>query len=211
MRWLLGIGLCLAAVGAFLLLAGYDVTLMRWRYGVIRVSPDGWFEQVLAGFRDFGQVVPVAVALIVVATYDPRRKRVMTAIVLAQLLAAGGYNGGKRLVARHRPYAAIEEVAGLSSLAPGETWIGWRPGNSEFRYQSFPSGHSASAFALAAVLAWFYPRLGWMFWILAVGCAGSRYLDAVHWPSDCWAGAVIGGAVAWFTLRLCVGQARGTA
>jgi len=211
MRSLLLVGLWLAVVGGFLLLGRYDVALMRWRYGTLRVQPDGWFEQVLAGFRDFGQIVPVAAALIIVATYDRRRKRVLAAIIVAQLLTAGAYNGGKRLVARYRPYAAIEEVADLSSLTSGESWIGWRPGNSEFRYQSFPSGHSASAFALAAVLAWFYPRLGWMFWTLAVGCAGSRYLDGVHWPSDCLAGAVVGWAAAWLTLRPCVGQAGGTA
>ena len=80
----------------------------------------------------------------------------------------------------------------LESLTPAQSWIGWRPGNKRFNTQSFPSGHSAAAFTLAGVLAFFYPRLRWMFWLLATGCAASRYFDAVHWPSDCLVGVVIG-------------------
>jgi len=201
-RWYVGAGVWFAVLGGFLLLLRYDVALMRWRYRAIHVPPEGWLRQVLLGFRDFGQVVPVVVALIIAATYDRRRKSIITTIFLAQLFAAGSYNAGKWLIARYRPYAAIEEVADLSSLTVGETWVGWRPGNPLFRCQSFPSGHAAAAFAFAGVLGWFYPRLRWMFWVLAVGCAASRCVDGAHWPSDCLAGAVIGYMTAWLTLRL---------
>lgn len=90
----------------------------------------------------------------------------------------------------------------LADLKPADTWLGWRPGNASLMTQSFPSGHAAGAFALAIVLACVYPRLAWMFWTLAVGCALSRYVDAMHWPSDCWVGAVIGYLGARVALRV---------
>ena len=59
-----------------------------------------------------------------------------------------------------------------------------------------------AAFTFAATLAWFYPQLRWMFWILAVGCAASRWIEGLHWPSDCLAGAVIGYLAACLAIRL---------
>ena len=90
----------------------------------------------------------------------------------------------------------------LADLKPADTWLGWRPGNASLITQSFPSGHAAGAFALAIVLGCVYPRLAWMFWTLAVGCTLSRYVDAMHWPSDCWVGAVIGYTAAKLALRV---------
>jgi len=201
-RWGLRIGSWLAVVAGFLLLLRYDVALMQWRHRAPPVAPHGWTRQVLIGFRDFGQVVPFVVVVIIVATFDRRRRSIIVTLVLAELLTAGGYRAGKWLIARPRPCAVFEAESPPASLTAGQTWIGWRPGNQRFEHQSFPSGHTAAAFTFAATLAWFYPQLGWMLWILAVGCAGSRCIDGLHWPSDCVAGAVIGYAAAWLAIRL---------
>lgn len=59
-------------------------------------------------------------------------------------------------------------------------------------YNSFPSGHAASSFALAFILARFYPRGKAFFYGLALLVAFSRlYLDA-HFVSDIFSGAVLG-------------------
>jgi undecaprenyl-diphosphatase len=59
---------------------------------------------------------------------------------------------------------------------------------------SFPSGHAASSFAAATVLAAFAPRLRVAFFLLAAAIAWSRVYNGVHWPSDVLGGAVLGVA-----------------
>ena len=57
-------------------------------------------------------------------------------------------------------------------------------------YQSFPSGHTNTAFALALALSFFWPRLRWAFFTFAVTIAASRVIITAHYLSD-----VIGGAL----------------
>ncbi len=84
----------------------------------------------------------------------------------------------KNLVARPRPFTVLSD---LSILIP-------RPG--EF---SFPSGHTSSSFAAAAV---FYRHLPKKIGIPALVLAGligfSRLYVGVHYPTDVLAGAVMG-------------------
>jgi undecaprenyl-diphosphatase len=101
----------------------------------------------------------------------------------------------KRLIGRGRPMHFDD--AGLFSFK-------WNV--ADWSYQSFPSGHATTAFALAATIGfiserWFYPALA-----LAAAIALSRVTGGVHYPSDVLAGAVVGllGAYAcrqWFAQR----------
>lgn len=94
----------------------------------------------------------------------------------------------KPLVARVRPYVQIPELSIL--VAPER----------EF---SFPSGHSASAFACAWALFRTSPRrYGSPALILAALIALSRLYVGVHYPTDVAAGALIGIALAEVALRL---------
>jgi membrane-associated phospholipid phosphatase len=66
--------------------------------------------------------------------------------------------------------------------------------------ESFPSTHSASAVAFAAVLSRAYPHAAVTFWTLALLCAGLRYVMDAHWPSDVLGGIALGylgGFYAW--------------
>lgn len=65
-------------------------------------------------------------------------------------------------------------------------------GLSVSRCASFPSGHSATAFSVARVLAHQYPDYQWLFYGLAALAAWSRVEVEAHWPSDIVAGALIG-------------------
>ena len=59
-------------------------------------------------------------------------------------------------------------------------------------FDAFPSGHTTSAFALAAVLSHFYPRWRIVFFILACLVAMARVVRGSHWVTDVVAGALLG-------------------
>ncbi len=71
---------------------------------------------------------------------------------------------------------------------------------------SFPSGHSATAFAAATAVAIVSPRLRWPALAIAAAVAISRVYLRVHFPLDILAGAALGAGLgalcAFVTLRL---------
>lgn len=57
---------------------------------------------------------------------------------------------------------------------------------------SFPSGHAALFFALAAIIYFYNKKLGWAFFAAAFLMGLSRVISGVHYPTDIVAGAIIG-------------------
>jgi len=97
----------------------------------------------------------------------------------------------KRLIGRARPELFARE--GLLSFAPD--WFDWS-------HQSFPSGHTTAAFALATVIGflaprWFVPAL-----VLAGAIGVSRIALGAHYPSDVVAGAMVGVLGAYAARRV---------
>jgi undecaprenyl-diphosphatase len=124
--------------------------------------------------------------LLAIPRWMPRRGlgQLALAILLASTCADRVL---KPLVGRERPFASITDVA----------VIGGRPTDA-----SFPSGHSANAFASGYVLAHVVPAgaVGW--WLLAASIAYSRIYLGVHYPSDVLGGAIVGILCGFAAIKL---------
>lgn len=58
--------------------------------------------------------------------------------------------------------------------------------------ESFPSGHTSSAFAVATVLAKKHPKQSWLYYGIAGAVGLARIRSSAHFPSDVLVGAGIG-------------------
>lgn len=75
-----------------------------------------------------------------------------------------------------------------------------------YDYQSFPSGHATTSFALAAVVAFLWPKAFWPAVIFAVLVSLSRVFLGQHYPTDITAGAVLGVLGAYAVRRFFVAR-----
>lgn len=67
-----------------------------------------------------------------------------------------------------------------------------QPFRFQFDFQSFPSGHSATAGALIAIGFLVLPRFRLLFLIFALAVCASRVVVSAHYPSDVLAGLIAG-------------------
>lgn len=93
-------------------------------------------------------------------------------------------NGLKRAIGRPRPK--------FSHAGEFQLWPSMDNG-----FDSFPSGHAAASFAVAAVLAAHLPRGRWVWYGLAAAISCSRVFRSAHFPTDVMAGAVLGVVAGW--------------
>jgi undecaprenyl-diphosphatase len=98
---------------------------------------------------------------------------------------------------------AADGLAGLVKVAVGEN----RPTEPDPlvtipHSHSFPSGHTATAFAGAMVLSYLVPRAAPVFFVLGAAIGYSRLYVGVHFPLDVVGGAVIGLATALLLLAV---------
>ena len=139
----------------------------------------GWLDPVLVGLTVAGYAGLVWIALAVVGAVVSRRR--VVPVVAATAAAVWSVDLVvlvlKHAIGRPRPF---ETVAGADPL------IGYTAGD------SMPSGHAATSFAGAVVLAAFFRRLLPVFFVLAAAVAFSRVYVGVHYPADVVAGAALG-------------------
>lgn len=154
-------------------------------------QPSGWLSSKwLDALRQLGKTL-VPIWLLLLWFYVTGRLRPTLIGLLALLLVAPTVNSLKIVVRRPRPRDVIkaqlerQEINGLL-----HSW-------------SFPSGDTASVFAVATALA---PFVGWylipVFFTLAVGVGFLRVAVLAHYPSDVCVGAVAGIFCGWLALQI---------
>ncbi len=99
--------------------------------------------------------------------------------IMAMLSIAAVVQLLKHLIGRPRPrFAHGDEFVLSPSLTSG--------------LDAFPSGHAANAFGAATVLAWYVPALRAPLFLTAGLVCLSRIIRGSHFPTDVFAGAVLG-------------------
>lgn len=160
------------------------VTWIEILWVVLTVACEGWAMSLIA--------------LAFVYTRTRRLRGLIRATIpaFAALLLAGALaNGLKELVHTPRPLAVLDPARVHVLLEP-------------LRLHAFPSGHSASAAALAA---WALHRWGWPAWpllVLAILGGISRVAVGAHWTFDVLGGWAVGALAALVVRALEVQLAR---
>ncbi len=127
----------------------------------------------------------LALGLLLAALW--RRPSIFVLVAIADLAADGIAYGLRDAIGRERPPLVYPEPEPLVRVP---------------HQPAFPSGHSATAFACATVVAWAAPHLRVPAFLLAAGIAWSRVYVGVHWPLDVLGGALLGVLVATALLKL---------
>lgn len=149
--------------------------------------------RVLRSMEDWGENVYILAVVFAMWRLDSTRRSRVLCLGLGAVLVAVAVEGVKRVTGRERP----EVSKGALVLHGPATW------NSGGDYQSFPSGHTASAAAYSGALSAFYPPIRPVAIALAVGCGANRIWKERHFLTDCWVGGVFGFWFAYTLPRRC--------
>ncbi len=182
------VGFLVAAwLGAVFVAAQIDESVMRWLDGPGPFSAPSiraWIEPV---FRETLDAAVFLTVLGVLFAFSNRR-RLVASWLIGILLSAGFTRIMKIAIGRSRPRAD----AGADSFEP-------------FSFgsvsHSFPSGHTSSAFAMAALLGLYFPRGRVIFWILALVVGLERVRTGAHFLSDVIGGAGVGLLAVYVSYR----------
>lgn len=110
----------------------------------------------------------------------------------------------KKAVNRPRPHEVLEGVRTLDLAKAKPRFLALnKPLKEEYSMariapvggNSFPSGHAANNFTVAAVCAVFFRRWGWLVFLPATLVAYSRIYVGSHWPLDVLVSCLIGAGI----------------
>ncbi len=163
--------------------------------------------------KQFAGATCVLTLLAVIWVFDAPRRRALVVLLVALGISSLVNETIKQITGRARPSDSVildekdmREREQYILENPGtplkaervDQWLWFKSGRPWFDsdFASFPSGHSNTAFVLAAFLLVLYPRGRWIWFILAAGCALARVRFRRHFPSDILMGSALGWVMA---------------
>jgi len=175
------------------------------REAVVASQGKGWKKsadyRLNSAVRVFGDWPPLMagclVALAVARVLKSRRwMRVIAAAMVASTLSGIVANASRLATGRTRPKESPKIEQGFyGPWHEGKLLVG------QPAYNSFPSGHTATAFGLAAAIVFASPAAG-VFALAGAGLvAWSSIVTGNHHPSDVIVSVILSFVVAWFVWR----------
>lgn len=166
-----------------------DIIVFRWLNSW--AGTNNFFDWAIR-FRAtwFIYFIVIGIILLVLFSFLPKFRRSLRRN-FNLLLFAGLSSLGARFVVteiirlfydRPRPFEVLEGVRQLVEHGGGN---------------SFPSGHAAFVFAIAAAVAYYYPKTSILFFIAALSVGVGRVAAGIHWPIDILGGVAVGVLTAW--------------
>jgi membrane-associated phospholipid phosphatase len=189
-RWWQKPAAILAAVAPILALAlaSWDYTISAW---FARLDLPGDIEkslQLSEAFAHGSGVIAIFASLL--AVDKGRRRKILNMIAMVVIIMSVA-NACKLLISRSRPYT-FDELTSITG-----TWFNKSEKEGyDTTIRSFPSGHSATAAAMAFALTNLYPRGKYIFIFLAAMACLQRITSRSHFPTDVLAGVTVAATIA---------------
>jgi membrane-associated phospholipid phosphatase len=158
--------------------------------------------QIYGKIRVWGDWPPIMVAaaigfLIAKARGNRRWSRIILAAMIASTLAGMIANASRLTTGRTRPRESPKIEHGFyGPYHNGRILVGVPA------YNSFPSGHTATAFGFAAAIVFASPAWGFLALIGAAAVAWSSIAIGAHHPSDVVVSMTLAFLTGWFVCRL---------
>jgi membrane-associated phospholipid phosphatase len=164
----------------------------------LRAAMGGDLRRELEALQQYGQFTVTTIGMILVWQLDRARRGVIRTWLLAVLIAVAIYQPMKMLLGRPRPKFDHPHTFigpfGQYPLGPEigvrHSWEFWAGISSDL--WSMPSSHTASAMVMSCVIAWLYPSIRVLGWVLLAVVAGMRVMTGAHYVSDVIVGAAVG-------------------
>ncbi|BAM06477.1 phosphatase PAP2 family protein [Leptospirillum ferrooxidans] len=158
--------------------------------------PRDWLDPVMTAVTDMGNGAyqfPIGLLILILVSRQHLKRDVplwastaLLSLLVGELL--------KKQIARPRPLAyfhdkIVDHQVTVHVVGP------------HLMANSFPSGHTFSAFSAATLFSGLYPRFSVLLYGLAFLTGISRIYVGAHFPGDVLFGAIIGSLSSWVVLR----------